>query len=640
MPNNRIVFTATLGELAEVPGTPFAYWAPKSLRDLFQKFPPLDRDVARQPDKPKIADVKQGLATADDLRFTRYWWEVPIEQIATSREETFRGKKWVPWDNEAYLSFFRGRFQTVVNWENNGEEIRNFERAVIRNESFYFRPGLVWTVGVSRSQWERVSELMRIPVRCIPSGCIFGVSSQGIFPPPDQRWWFLGVLVSQLVFFASRLLADPGRMPGTGHCAKLPVHTPTDEHKNQIGILGREAYDLLSEWSTGDEASYHFIEPWLLGVLRHVAGSWSEDRATPTIGHPLAKDFRWSEWESAERILAVALDAVSTSQLSLRELAKVCVERERVLRERVEEIQRQIDQEVYQLYGISNEDRSLIEVQMGRPTEIGTEEESEESERDQTGEEAISYELMPAEEHIKRLVHYLAHEVLKEDPDGIVPLYDTYTADSRLERGLTHRVRERLREIFSEAALATVEQDLREALGRSLDDWLSREFFGYHLGLYRLRPIIWQIVSRPRGQPAFGCFLYWHKLDADTLRKVQEVYLRPALESARRQTERLATQLTEQQAAGASLRALREVERAWRQAEERHNELHHLGEQIQDLLRPYRLSVQSRSAWVPEKVNEVVAEGFHPNRDYGVRVNIEPLKQAEIVPAAASRVKG
>lgn len=63
MPNNRIVFTVTLGELAEVPGTPFAYWAPKSLRDLFQKFPSLDRDVAHQPDKPKIADVKTGLGT-------------------------------------------------------------------------------------------------------------------------------------------------------------------------------------------------------------------------------------------------------------------------------------------------------------------------------------------------------------------------------------------------------------------------------------------------------------------------------------------------------------------------------------------------------------------------------------------------
>ena len=86
--STKHVYTITLGELAEVPGSPYAYWAPETLRELFQKYPPLDRDVAGQKDQPKIADVKQGLATADDLRFTRFWWEVDVENIATSRAET------------------------------------------------------------------------------------------------------------------------------------------------------------------------------------------------------------------------------------------------------------------------------------------------------------------------------------------------------------------------------------------------------------------------------------------------------------------------------------------------------------------------------------------------------------------------
>ena len=117
MGHNQIVYTVTLGELAEVPGAPFAYWAPKSLRELFKKYPPLDRDVAGMPDKPKIADVKVGLQTSDDLRFTRYWWEVPAEQIGTSREETLQGKKWVPFENDVYLFYFAGVLTVVVNWE-------------------------------------------------------------------------------------------------------------------------------------------------------------------------------------------------------------------------------------------------------------------------------------------------------------------------------------------------------------------------------------------------------------------------------------------------------------------------------------------------------------------------------------------
>jgi len=124
MAKNQVVFTVTLGELAEVPGTPFAYWAPKSLRDLFQKYPPLDRDVARMPNKPKIADVKQGLATADDLRFTRFWWEVPVEEITTSREETFQGKKWVPFAKGGKP--FYHDIQLIVKWERDGEEIKAY----------------------------------------------------------------------------------------------------------------------------------------------------------------------------------------------------------------------------------------------------------------------------------------------------------------------------------------------------------------------------------------------------------------------------------------------------------------------------------------------------------------------------------
>lgn len=150
-------------------------------------------------------------------------------------------------------------------------------------------------------------------------------------------------------------------------------------------------------------------------------------------------------------------------------------------------------------------------------------------------------------------------QVIREDTDGIVPLNDTYTTDGRLERGIAYRVREKLRSIFGETVMARMEGELTEALGSSLDEWLAAEFIGYHVTLYRLRPIVYQITSRSRSRPAFSCFVYWHKLDTDTLRKVQEVYIRPVLEGTQREVERLATQYTEQRQSGASLRSLRDT---------------------------------------------------------------------------------
>ena len=110
------VYTVKLGKPGEIPGSPCAQCAPKSLRELFQKYPPLDRDAAGQKEASKIADVKQGLATADDLRFTRFWWEVDVDNIATSGEGTLVGKKWVPFENNVYLFYFYNPLTVVVDW--------------------------------------------------------------------------------------------------------------------------------------------------------------------------------------------------------------------------------------------------------------------------------------------------------------------------------------------------------------------------------------------------------------------------------------------------------------------------------------------------------------------------------------------
>ena len=188
--------------------------------------------------------------------------------------------------------------------------------------------------------------------------------------------------------------------------------------------------------------------------------------------------------------------------------------------------------------------------------------------------------------------------------------------------------------------MVAIERELRQALGKPLDDWLATEFFGYHLGLYRLRPVIWQISSRPRGKAAFSCFIHWHKLDADTLRKVRAVYLRPLIDAAAREAERREKQLLMLREARTPMRQQREAERRWRDVQGRLGELKALDERLERLLQPHSLEVQSRSEWVKARVNEIVQKGYRPNLDYGVRVNIEPLKQAGVLAADARRVRG
>jgi hypothetical protein len=647
MPANRIVFTVTLGELAEVPGSPFAYWAPESLRRLFKKYPPLDRDVAGMPDQPKVADVKVGLQTSDDLRFTRYWWEVPVETIATSREETRRGKKWVPFAKGGRP--FYHDIALVVNWGNDGEEIKNYKDANGRlmsrpqNEAFYFRPGLAWAEVVSAH---------RIEAYNVPSGVICGHTAHEVYPKySGQGWSINGLLLSAPVAEILRILDPLSHHRPSGYVAFTPV--PNLESASDLSEVTHEAHDILREWATGEETSPVFVAPWVVQILWRWQG-WTDADLRPVTGHPVARDFTWSDWPSAQAIRQ-ALAEGPVAPVSLRALAEACVRWQSSLQERLAEIQAQIDDEVYRLYGISDEDRSLIEAELGRVEEVEAEaEESEESaEALEAEEEAGPPEgVLPPEEHIRRLVHHLAHQAIREDPDGIVPLYDCYPVGAtEVERGLPYRVREKLKGLFGPDALSRVEREIQEALGRPLDEWLATDFFGYHVSLYRLRPIIWQIVppvERTRGRrstatgagPPFSVFVYWHRLDADTLRKVRAVYLQSYLDAGFAEVSSAEQRLRELRISGAARPYLTAAERNLEAARARYEALRSLADRLDGLLRPHTLQVQSRSEWVKEKVQEIVAQGYRPVRDYGVRVNVEPLKQAGILPRDAQRVKG
>src|SRR5712692_2873677 len=64
---NAVVHAVDPASFSQVPGSPFAYWVSERIRQLFTELPPFESEGRT---------VKQGLATADDFRFVRAWWEI------------------------------------------------------------------------------------------------------------------------------------------------------------------------------------------------------------------------------------------------------------------------------------------------------------------------------------------------------------------------------------------------------------------------------------------------------------------------------------------------------------------------------------------------------------------------------------
>lgn len=144
-PTVKYLYHTDQSNFDKIPGSPIAYWASENLINDFKKGTPLG----------KLVDAKQGLATADNKRFLRQWFEVGIDNISfdshSIKDSVESGKKWFPYNKGGSYRKWYGNYDYVVNWQNDGYEIRHFadDKGKIRsrpqNTEFYFKEAVTWS---------------------------------------------------------------------------------------------------------------------------------------------------------------------------------------------------------------------------------------------------------------------------------------------------------------------------------------------------------------------------------------------------------------------------------------------------------------------------------------------------------------
>ena len=142
--NERLAL-AKASDFAAIPGSPVAYWVSDKVRKIFAEEEPLE----------KYSDAAEGLGTRDDKRFLRLWFEVPYDHIGFGmkdrKDAMASGLRWFPCNKGGEFRKWWGNLEHVVNWQNDGEEIRNFRdekgklRSFPRNMDYYFRESVSWS---------------------------------------------------------------------------------------------------------------------------------------------------------------------------------------------------------------------------------------------------------------------------------------------------------------------------------------------------------------------------------------------------------------------------------------------------------------------------------------------------------------
>lgn len=306
-------FTLDPADFSLIPGSPFAYWVGDRVRELYSESPAIEGEAST---------AKAGLCTGRDFRFLRLWWEVASNRIGTSMEETRQGYGWIPFAKGGEYSPFHADVHLVVNWALAGVEIQEGARdgslpgARPQNLDFYFQAGLTWPLRTTSS----------MSVRCLPAGCIFGHKGPSVFVRREGARGLLALLAvmnsapfEELVKLQLGAATAAARSYEVGVIQRTPVPRDVGDKQELLMPLALDAHGLQRSRDRTDETTHAFCLPGL--VLRR-GGSLLE--------------------------ASLALEAEAQA-------AQTCLAA----------IQAEIDDLVFDLYGLSEADRSLVRAEMG-----------------------------------------------------------------------------------------------------------------------------------------------------------------------------------------------------------------------------------------------------------------------------------
>ena len=175
----------------KIPGAPIGYWVSPKIQEIFTSNLALSA----------VASPCVGLQTADNARFLRLWFELSYSRIGFGCENAALAarsqKKWFPYNKGGSFRRWYGNQEFVVNWEEDGKEIKEYKGAVIRNPTFYFKPSVSWGLIASNAS----------SFRFYPSGFIYDVAGMSLFAnDTNNQLFLLGSLNTKLAFKLVRLM--------------------------------------------------------------------------------------------------------------------------------------------------------------------------------------------------------------------------------------------------------------------------------------------------------------------------------------------------------------------------------------------------------------------------------------------------
>ena len=263
-PQRTGIYTRKAIQFSELPGHTIAYWVSLSTIQLFQN-PPLS----------KYATTRLGMSTANNDRFMRNWYEVSRHRIgfdAVSSDDAQKSKKkWFPYNKGGAFRKWYGNNDFVVNWENDGLEIRNFKdektgriRSHNYNAEYGFRESLTWS---------DISSSHNFGIRYSSPGKLFDGRGSSLFSTHDRLAYILALLCSKLSGFFLAII-NQTMVFNVGDVAMVPIVSGALD-SIQIESIAKNNVDISRKDWDSYENSWDFERHPLLRSVSCLADAYT-----------------------------------------------------------------------------------------------------------------------------------------------------------------------------------------------------------------------------------------------------------------------------------------------------------------------------------------------------------------------------
>lgn len=482
--DNKNVFDVDPESFKQIPGSPFAYWVSDKIRALFAKLPIYEGDGRT---------VKQGLATADDFRFVRTYWEIDPSRVASRADEINAGRYWVLYPKGGEFSPFYADIPLLVDWFGHGVKYwHNLNPAGgvrsniwMLNElakNYFFQAGLTYP-----------RRLHRLAVMPMPEGAIISVRGSGIYGRREDLFRIAGIYSSSAFDFLVKCMLGRFGHPqfDNGTLCKTPVPKGFPQAASALDEPAKRAISIKRTLDTVNEISHAFLLPVL---LRERLGDFSTTK------------------------LAGELD----------------------------EIQVKIDAIAFNLYEIGKDDQNAInqgnkeESGLDSSVDVGEETDADDIEEESVGgtsdqENLLSwcigvgfgrFDLRLATGERRAPPEPDPFDPLPGKspgmlPDGAEPFH-AHPGILLDDPGHPHDLARLIEEVLARVQVA-VPDDVRR--------WMQRDFFTFHLQRYsksrRKAPIYWPLSTT---SGSYTLWVYYPSLSSQTLYTAINEFIEPKLE--------------------------------------------------------------------------------------------------------------